>query len=226
VLAAARPILAAIGDRDAIARELVRDQLLARLRGGQREGERVDFGKFLRDPRPPVQQPAPLVPLPPGPSRPPLRELELLEIVLWYPVFLAELQRCGALDALQDEGIGAVLRALCVTAGQSGLDLEAVARWVREQPDGAGIAWARSCLMDDKARVPAAQAASAFRERASRVVLDGMRRNIELIATELRATPPGHPRYSSLAEELQAAQTGRRHYEQALRQMATAGAHG
>lgn len=221
VLEAARPVLDAIGAREPITRDLARDQLVARLRDGQTDGQRVNYQKFLKPTvakgRLSEEAAAQSTPQPP---RPPLRELELLEIVLWYPVFLAELATSGALQALQDGAVREVLQALCAMAQAGGMDLEAVSRWVREQPDAAGVQLARECLMPETARVPAAQAALAFRDRAGRVVLEGLRRHIEHIAAQLRATPPEAPRHSELAEMLQFAQAERRQYEQALRNLA------
>lgn len=206
VLQTAGPLLAAMGARDPTSRDLAYDYLAGRLSGGRLEDARAQYGRYLDRAIQAAPAQAPLAALPDptfGEERPATRDLQLLELLVWYPAFLPDAERSGVLECIEHAGIRLALHHLCIHARDRSLDLDTVGRWAHELTDGV----ARRLVLDklmSPVLVPAAQAAAEYDQRARRVMLEHLKLRRDAVAEELQHTAQTASNWAALYGQWQA----------------------
>ncbi len=189
ILQAAGPLLALIGNHDAMARNMAYDYLAARLEpDAPLDLNRADQRRYLHRPIAIAPAPAPgrAADVAEGPAA---AESELLQLLVWYPAELGQPALRDAVDFVAHPGTRLALRDLLALHRDHGLDLDAVARWAIDYADaelrGRVLTW-----LAEPAPAPAAQAARQVAELVDRIVtVREIDRQMQRLVEQLRTAP-------------------------------------
>lgn len=194
ILQTVGPLLATLGQRDPISRDMAYDYVIARLGDSHLETGRAQLGRYL------ARTAAPLDASAADHSgdfaqadeeEAPLAEQQLAELLLWYPALLPQFEQSGVLDVFRHSGLRLALRDLCAESHHRPMDLDAVSRWAQNLPPSSGRTWMLRWLVADTARVPAGQSHTELVELTSELWRRALRERIEALTAEQRA--PGVP---------------------------------
>lgn len=214
------PLLATMGQRDPISRDMAYDYVIARLGDGHLETGRAQLGRYLNqtatfakdDPLPDQEAPAPFDDEPA-----PIAEQQLAELLLWYPAVLPQFEASAVIDVFQHSGLRLVLRDLCAESHHHAMDLDAVTRWAQQLPPSSGRTWLLRWLVAESPRVPAGQVHAELQRLTGELWKRALREHIDALKAELRAPQTTLEQKRQLISDLQRA-------DQELRALSSKGA--
>ncbi|MSQ83896.1 MAG: DNA primase [Myxococcales bacterium] len=170
ILQAAGPLLALIGQHDAMARNMAYDFLLSRLDPDQPLAEnRAAQGRYLPRPTAVLRVAAVNSLNEPAVNEPSSAERELLLALVWYPAELGQPALVDAVDYIEHPGIRLAVRDLLATQRSRGLDLAGVAQWAIEWSDQTVRNWVLEWLAEANP-VAAGRAAAQVAQLVDRIV--------------------------------------------------------
>ncbi len=219
ILQAAGPLLAVMSSRDPTARDLAYDYLVGRLAKDETlERGRAQYGRYLdrsMQAAPAAKAEAPLPDPTYGEQPVATRDQQLLEILIWYPVFLPQAEQSGVLDCIDSTTVRLALRDLCAHGRDHHLELDEVSRWAQQLSDGAMRRLVLDRLMA-AVTVPAAAAAAEFEKRATLVLTEHLKDQFDEATQALQSTPQSaahwpelYGRWQKLSAEMRRVQKGR-----------------
>jgi DNA primase len=207
ILQTVGPLLATMGQRDPISRDMAYDYVIARLGDSHLETGRAQLGRYLNQTATiagdSFRADEPLQPLDDEPA--PMAEQQLAELLLWYPAVLPQFESSGVLDVFQNSGLRLALRDLCAESHRHPMDLDAVTRWAQQLPPSSGRTWMLRWLVAEAPRVPAGQAHGELNRLTAELWKRALREHIEALKAELRQPGATLERKQQLIADLQRA---------------------
>lgn len=189
ILQTVGPLLATLGQRDPISRDMAYDYVIARLGDTHLETGRAQLGRYLAQTAAhsdAVSADHGTELALPDEEEAPLAEQQLAELLLWYPALLPQFEQSGVLDVFRHSGLRLALRDLCAESHHRAMDLDAVSRWAQNLPASSGRTWMLRWLVADTARVPAGQSHAELVELTSELWRRALRERIEALTAEQR----------------------------------------
>lgn len=206
ILQTVGPLLATMGQRDPISRDMAYDYVIARLGDSHLETGRAQLGRYLTQTATIPGDSPHAEPPPPADDEPaPMAEQQLAELLLWYPALLTQFEASGVLDAFQHSGLRLALRDLCAESHHHPMDLDAVTRWAQQLPPGSGRTWMLRWLVAEAPRVPASHAHAELNRLTAELWKRALREHIEALKAELRQPGASLERKQQLIADLQRA---------------------
>lgn len=207
ILQTVGPLLATMGQRDPISRDMAYDYVIARLGDSHLETGRAQLGRYLNQTAAATGDAAAADELPqPLDDEPaPVAEQQLAELLLWYPAVLGQFEASGVLEVFQHSGLRLALRDLCAEAHQHPMDLGAVTRWAQQLPPSSGRTWMLRWLVAEAPRVPAGQVHAELHRLTAQLWKRALREHIETLKAELRQPGVSPARKQQLISDLQRA---------------------